>query len=243
MAASIVAAIGVAVSMSNSIVKSGFAQFLIIASVFSLTLLSCVVFLNPRDDFARDRTRFLLRECIQDFVGNLKQIDPLSGLNIMVAGQRRYFFGKRYFEFYTAEFMSEQGDPSIRLPTDAGVAGVAYGTGKLAVGKRENPGGIVLVDGEIIDQNMCHGLTKEQRLKTESIKVIYSFPIRSLAKHGVGKVNTTGEIIGVVNIDSRNDRALELYITANADNETLEDSICNEVLPKLAEVSAYIITK
>ncbi|TAL33902.1 MAG: hypothetical protein EPN93_12770 [Spirochaetes bacterium] len=126
-------------------------------------------------------------------------------VNVMIA-KRRILIWKRLCNWHrpfimTTQFdtvfhynMNRDMDKNLQLTINQGVAGLAYREGQ------------IVVDLEKVDRNEF-SLTKEQLKATEDIKFIMSTPIFEIDLH---TMRLTNKIIGVVNIDSKNNTFDEL---------------------------------
>ena len=108
---------------------------------------------------------------------------------------------------WRSETMRHSSDVNLSLSVDQRIAGEAF--------RKEEP---VFVDmTEIKGEN--YGLSEKQIEKTDSLSFVYSFPIR---KRDVDTGRITGDILGVVNIDSIQDGSETLISDDDKLNEISE---------------------
>jgi hypothetical protein len=128
---------------------------------------------------------------------------------------------QRHLEiFWRSETMRHSSDANIRLHVDQGVAGEAF---------RKEEGVIADMTQQAAEN---YNLNDDQIEKSEDLRFIYSFPVRKLDPE---TNRITAKVIGVVNIDSVEERAEELI----QNEETLKrltqevtafSEICSQIL-------------
>lgn len=183
--------------------------------------------------YARERQRFLIDQFFEPEIDSLRQFDSTARLNIMrVSGLP----GLRRLRFFRTYRMGDGGDAVLTLKLNQGVAGVAFEAGHWAVGDMEadswrdarGNGG----------PDACRHMTQDQRDLVRELTLVYSYPIRRLARQGsAGDVRPVDDVIGVVNLDSRQESALGKYT-----KEGLHKALLEARLPQLALVAGYVLT-
>ncbi len=161
-----------------------------------------------------DRQKFTIRKFVEPEHKRILTVDPSARVNVMLTTSwwhARRRFSVRWFKrclvyFEQIGFNDSDGDRSMVIWEEQGVAGMALKYEHPAVGIRENgrtsisvgSADTIVVDLHDIDGNM----EQSQRQCVAGLRVIFSYPIRELKREGL-VLGAVGKVIGVVNVDSR----------------------------------------
>lgn len=212
---------------------------------FVVALVGNLILLGSSESFVRDRQRFLIDIHCKPAIEGIRLIDPTARMNIMrVEG----LFWKK-FDFFRTYEMENHADAALDLTLEQGVAGAAVEHETWAVGDLEqrqlwvnssDPNAALMQLGD-----PCRGLKDKQRAAVQPLTLIYSYPIRRLARSGsAGEVQPLKEVIGVVNIDSRQKNAFHIHQQpiSQSQGQSLYSEILAAVLPGIATAAAYIMS-
>jgi hypothetical protein len=200
-------------------------------SVFLATALGSYAF-QAKDRFQDDRQRYFLDLNCQRVIADLRKTDNAARLNVMMVRGR-------HFDFACAYHMDGQADEHIKLGIKEGVAGAVLKMGTWAVCSFENESVLVLGGGKILDEESLKRVRSASTAeKTAHLKLIYSYPVRTLQRKGIaGPVGDAGDVFAVINIDSQRPDALDFYI-----EQGIHETLLSNLLPAVAQASAFILS-
>lgn len=153
---------------------------------------------KPHLDFLRKRKYFFNWAC-KRAMERLREFDDTARLNIMEIDWR--LPRKKWGRFRSIYHLHMEGarDFDMGLRVNQGVAGEAVRTKAPYIGNLEAQ-----------DAPSFH-LDPDQREKTKDLTLIISVPIDHLEMKADGEFHPSGEIVGVLNIDSKLENALAYY--------------------------------
>jgi hypothetical protein len=153
---------------------------------------------KPHVDFVRKRKYFFDWAC-KRAMKRLREFDDTARLNVMEIDWR--LPRKKWGRFRSIYHLNMEGarDFDMGLQVNQGVAGKAVHTKAPYIG-----------DLEAQDAPSFY-LNPDQREKTKDLTLIISVPIDRLEKKADGEFHPSGDIVGVLNIDSKLENALAFY--------------------------------
>jgi hypothetical protein len=180
---------------------------------------------KPYLDFTERRSHFFELACADAF-DRLRQIDSTVRLSIMELNWRLPWKKWGRFHMVYQLGMENAPDADLNLRADQGVRGVS--------GEAAHVRDVCIANLE--DANSpSYRLTEEQRNKMKDLTLVFSVPIRKLKRGRDGQLYPTNEVIGTVNIDSKQSGALPFY--RNNAVQGGEPTLQGEVLKALREMS------
>ena len=235
---SVVSSAFLSVAAVVSTLTSGKLTYALAAGGF--TLLGNLLVLERRDRSTLVRQRHSLDFACKSAIEDLRKTDPTARLNIMMI--RRKPICKSFVFFHSYWLDPEHDDANLTLGLTQGVAGVAYKYGRLAWGNLNTDECFIMKNGtpERIAEKPCQNMDQKQRDCVANLKLIYSVPIRALENHGeAGSMVPKGDVIGVLNIDSRNSEAFSFYKQNGLHDELIKKKTGS--LARLSRVAAYFL--
>ena len=201
-----------------------------------LILASVAAFVEHRKNVAphlaiEEKRAFLFGYACDDPFEELRSFDPTARMSVAeidpkLPGQ------EPVFRTVYALGMDDAPDADLGLSVSQGVQGRAVAQGEFTVANLE------VADGPTF------GLTADQLQKTEDLTLVLSMPIKKTERLPDGTPSVTDEVLlGVVNVDSRLDGALERYRTrgaAGAGRSQLEYQ--EDVLERVSRLCSYIMS-
>ena len=177
----------------------------------------------------KDRRTYLFGYACDDALAQLHRYDPTARLNIFEVDPRPFWRTGVFETIYTSN-MERAPDLDLRLRTDQGVSGQAFGQKEFTMADLE------------VENGPTFNLTPDQQMKTKDLTLVLSMPIKKAKRLPDRTFALTDEVIGVVNIDSRKKQALNFYRASTPTASTSLLELQQQTLVEISEICSYIIT-
>jgi hypothetical protein len=209
-----------------------------LSGYIEISVLAAVVLISGYVEWSRNapvlrlqsRRRILFDQACKRAMTRLREHDDTARLNIMQIDGLPFRRTRFLRIIYHLHVSKEDPDRGMRMKLWQGVAGQAALSGEFCFGD--------IADKE---KGPRFNLDAEQQRKTQDVRLVLSMPILKAVQSDTDEPETSGKVIGVVNIDSKRKDALHFYRTLIIDNEPLMHHQ-EQALKEISEYCSFVMS-
>lgn len=178
----------------------------------------------------QSRRRILFDQACEKAMVRLREYDDTARLNIMEIDGLPFKQTRFLRIIYDLHVGKRDPDKGMKMKLWQGVAGQAAMSGEFCYGDISDK-----------EKGPRFNLDAEQQRKTKDVRLVLSMPIMKAVEGGTDIPELSDKVIGVVNIDSKREDALNYYQTLHIDYKSLLH-LQEEALREISEYCSFVMS-